>query len=340
MNKILSIIIPTYNMENYLRKCLDSLIISDENMQLLEVLIVNDGSKDSSSQIAHEYEDQYPYTFRVIDKENGNYGSCINRGLKEMKGKYVKILDADDYFDTIVLDRFVSFLIDVEVDMVITDYNLIDTGGSITNTISYNINNGGKAFSFGDFLTTAADFDIEMHAITYNRNLLVRMNYHQTEGISYTDQEWSTIPIVNVKCACYYNNCLYQYLLGREGQTMLGLEDKVHLDQLFIVLLNLSKFYEDHLYEDVYDLYVKRKISLQLRYRLYIGLLKKTKLKDTDLHKYDAELKQYPRAYDIANEFRSFKNTIHYVRIWRTGNFLERYFLVILPRLLKKLYQI
>lgn len=90
MNKILTIIIPTYNMEKYLRRCLDSLIIDEEGMKQLEVLVINDGSKDSSSQIAHEYQDKYPDTYRVIDKENGNYGSCINIGLKEAKGKYVK----------------------------------------------------------------------------------------------------------------------------------------------------------------------------------------------------------------------------------------------------------
>ena len=72
MQKILTIIIPTYNMEKYLHKCLNSLIVSDKSLEKLEVLIVNDGSKDSSSQIAHEYESKFPKTFRVIDKENGN----------------------------------------------------------------------------------------------------------------------------------------------------------------------------------------------------------------------------------------------------------------------------
>lgn len=69
MEKILTIVIPTYNMQDYLRRCLDSLIVPDEQMQQLEVLVVNDGSKDNSSAIAHEYQDKYPGTFRVIDKE-------------------------------------------------------------------------------------------------------------------------------------------------------------------------------------------------------------------------------------------------------------------------------
>lgn len=82
MEKILTIVIPTYNMQDYLRRCLDSLIVPEEQMKHLEVLVVNDGSKDNSSAIAHEYQDKYPDTFRVIDKENGNYGSCVNRGLR------------------------------------------------------------------------------------------------------------------------------------------------------------------------------------------------------------------------------------------------------------------
>ena len=86
-NKNLTIIIPTYNMQEYLQKCLSSLIVK-KGLETLEVLVVNDGSKDNSSIIAHEFEAKYPGVFRVIDKENGNYGSCINRGLKEATGKY------------------------------------------------------------------------------------------------------------------------------------------------------------------------------------------------------------------------------------------------------------
>ena len=96
MEKLLTIIIPTYNMEKYLNQCLDSLL-TEKAQGLLDILVVIDGSKDRSSEIAHGYADKYPETVRVIDKENGNYGSCINRGILEGRGKYVKILDADDH---------------------------------------------------------------------------------------------------------------------------------------------------------------------------------------------------------------------------------------------------
>ena len=121
MAKLLTIIIPTYNMEKYLRRCIDSLLVSEENRASLEVLVVNDGSRDASSAIGHEYEANYPQAIRVIDKDNGNYGSCINRGLKETTGKYVRILDADDYYLTENLNQFISMLKDTDADLLLTD---------------------------------------------------------------------------------------------------------------------------------------------------------------------------------------------------------------------------
>ena len=118
MEKVLTVVVPTYNMEKYLDRCLTSLIVDDDKMALLEVLVVNDGSKDRSSEIAHSYEARYPNTFKVIDKENGNYGSCINRGVTAVTGKYFRILDADDWYSTDALQSFTSKLMSIEADMV------------------------------------------------------------------------------------------------------------------------------------------------------------------------------------------------------------------------------
>ena len=85
MEKQISIIIPTYNMEAYIGKCLDSLLIPEFDQ--VEVLVVNDGSKDRSSEIAHRYADRYPDSIRVIDKPNGNYCSCINAALPQCTGR-------------------------------------------------------------------------------------------------------------------------------------------------------------------------------------------------------------------------------------------------------------
>ncbi|MDE5999791.1 MAG: glycosyltransferase family 2 protein, partial [Bacteroidaceae bacterium] len=109
MNKVLSVIVPTFNMEQYLGECLTSMI-TQKSQELLEVIVVNDGSTDASSAIAHGFAAQYPTLFKVIDKENGHYGSCVNHGLKAATGKYVKILDADDFFHTPDLDAVLTYL--------------------------------------------------------------------------------------------------------------------------------------------------------------------------------------------------------------------------------------
>lgn len=220
MNKILTIIIPTYNMEDYLHKCLDSLHVEDKNLRdALEVLVIIDGSKDRSSEIGHEYEDKYPGVFRVIDKENGNYGSCINRGLKEATGKYVKILDADDEFFTEVLGKLIRVLQENDVDLVLTDVFSHDPDGNITRDTKFNIT-PNKVVSFKEAYNKSFTYNMCMHAITYNKNIFKDINYHQTEGISYTDNEWACIPMQKVKTIYYLNEYLYSYLRGREGQTM------------------------------------------------------------------------------------------------------------------------
>ena len=106
MSKILSVVIPTYNMEKYLEKCLNSFIYN-EGADELEVLIVNDGSKDNSVNIAKEFEKKYPNIFKVIDKENGGHGSTINAGLKVASGKYFKVVDADDWVETDELKKLI-----------------------------------------------------------------------------------------------------------------------------------------------------------------------------------------------------------------------------------------
>lgn len=97
--KYLTVVVPVYNMEKLLTRCLDSLLILDNEdlFKKLEVIVVNDGSKDKSLHIARKYELKYPEVYKVIDKPNGNYGSCINVGIKNATGKYFRILDADDF---------------------------------------------------------------------------------------------------------------------------------------------------------------------------------------------------------------------------------------------------
>ena len=93
--KLLSISIAAYNAESTLEKCVNSMIESRYRRKL-EILIINDGSTDNTVKIAKNYENKYPDTVRVIDKENGGHGSTINAGISVATGLYFKIVDADD----------------------------------------------------------------------------------------------------------------------------------------------------------------------------------------------------------------------------------------------------
>lgn len=183
--KILSIIVPTYNMEKYLAYCMDSFLIH-KNLSKLEVLIVNDGSTDNSLDIAKKYVSRADDVFKIIDKKNGNYGSCINAALPVATAKYVKVVDADDSVNTDNLDDFLSFLSENDVDLALSDFTLVNEDRIETKKISYNF--GNSLIPMEQICSTERFKDMEMHAVTYRRDLLLNYGYTQTEGVSYTDQ--------------------------------------------------------------------------------------------------------------------------------------------------------
>ena len=220
MSKLLSIIIPTYNMERYLEKCLSSLIICDSSLlQQLEVLVIIDGATDRSSEIAHCYQDQYPDVFITIDKENGNYGSCINTGLQIATGKYVKVLDADDSFDTNNFEDYIRFLSDLDVDMIISPYVIVDENGGQKSREIYDLP-VSTILTWHQLTPAFKKKSLQMHAVTYKMQNIKDIGYRQTEGISYTDQEWIFTPLVAVNTAIAYHKPVYKYLIGRAGQTI------------------------------------------------------------------------------------------------------------------------
>lgn len=220
MDKILTIIVPSYNMEAYLSKCLGSLIIDDkELLPKLDVIVVNDGSKDRTSAIAHEFEAKYPGVFRVIDKPNGHYGSCINAALPVATGTFVKVLDADDWFDTENLAGFLRFLglCGDNIDLVISDYEVVDATGNITEHRDYDFPTG-VSFGIQEFGRTSRY--LSMHACAYRTDNVRAIGYRQMEGIAYTDTEWLLLAMVGVSKIVYCSLSIYQYLRGREGQSM------------------------------------------------------------------------------------------------------------------------
>lgn len=317
MHKILTIIVPTYNMENYLGRCLDSLILPKEQMYLLEVLIINDGSKDNSLEIARQYEKMHPETFHVIDKENGNYGSCINRGLAEAKGKYIKVLDSDDTFDNEAFPLFVNFLTNSDVDCVISDMVQLDMAGNKILKTSFNLPYS-NSFKLSDM-----DFNVVrnmwMHCVCYKTENIRRIGYKQTEGISYTDQEWICVPMSTAKSLAYFPKVLYQYLVGRDGQTI---NPNVWEKNFWQEIKGAVRMIEErkNLYPGCSDegaayIDIRIKSRIKLIYRVYL-LLFTTSKNNEDMKTFDSIV------YNYDSVFYSHLNTqkycmIPYIKLWR-----------------------
>lgn len=303
-------------MEKYLRRCLDSLIINEEGMMQLEVLIINDGSKDSSSEIAHEYQAKYPATYRVIDKENGNYGSCINRGLKEATGKYVKVLDADDWFDTEQFRDFLIKLLNSDVDVVITGFSIVNEKKSYEKPWKIRLPKN-QILSLKQFLHVCP-LGMMMHGVCYNLEMVKSINYTQPEGISYTDQIWINEPMANAKTIIYYPISLYKYMVGREGQTMdpnVLLKNISHqIECAKVMIKTINKFpYGSISYQflEYRAIHTTRGIFLTFltEYTLDLNILRQF---DNTIFKIDSNF--YNRLNDVV--FHPFVR-VHYIKKWR-----------------------
>ena len=343
MNKILSIIVPSYNMETYLLKCLESLIIDDiELFQKLDVIVVNDGSKDQTSKIAHDFEVKYPSVFRIIDKANGHYGSCINAALPIASGEYIKILDADDSVKTTAFSKLLKVLCeelekgDSASDLVVSDFVAVDSDGCEISRSKFGLNENMTELSEqeegGERLT--------IHSICYRTKILKKMGYRQSEGIPYTDTEWIIEPMVMVRQIRYCPFTVNQYLVGRDGQTMDPLVFAKNFQSILDITIGLvGRYYTRIVNCEKQSLgYYKKQIYLMIATSYKNGLLGYHGIKTNgDIKKFDSDLKQYQDFYTYASElifgpeYFSFK----YVNEWRKkGATLRWRFWITLEKLL------
>ena len=289
MEKQLTVIIPSYNMAQLLPRCLDSLLESGAQAGF-EAIVVNDGSKDDTLQVALRYQDANPDCIRVIDKPNGNYGSTINAALPQARGKYVKILDADDWFDSAALAKILWELSSTDADMVVTHFTQIHPKG-VKELAKYNLYGKepyeyGRTYQLDQVLSDGYIRFFLMHSLAYKTQLLLMNGYRQTEGCSYTDLEWDVYPLFYARDIVFFDTNLYQYNLDREGQTM---DPKVlarSLDQLGRVTENILGFYERY---PRGELSPQRKAFLDGFYRNRIRLMAKSYLLDLPRDMFNAD---------------------------------------------------
>ena len=118
-NELISIVIPIYNVENYLRQCLDSIVA--QTYQNFECLLINDGSPDHSADICREYVSK-DSRFRYFEKENGGVSSARNLGIEHSKGEYITFIDSDDWVDSDYLEVLYTTLLEEGADIAVSTY--------------------------------------------------------------------------------------------------------------------------------------------------------------------------------------------------------------------------
>ena len=309
--KLLTISIAAYNVEKYLENTLNSLECSDNVKKYLEVIIENDGSTDRTFDIAKKYEKLYPDVYKAVHKENGGYGSTINNSIKLANGKYFKQLDGDDWFDTEHLEDFLSWLLKVNSDFVITPYyNCFEDGKIELVDNCKTLKSREEDISLMNLCGNFA-----MHELTIKTELLRKNNINITEGCFYTDNEYTFLPLMYAKTVIKYEQPLYCYRLGREGQSVSIEGVQKHYQDAFIVAEKMYKAYENNKERiTVLDKIVKHKLNY-ITDTVYTYCLISSPQKEK-LKKFDDDLKN--KYEDIYKETYAIKK----VKVLRLSKFL------------------
>lgn len=247
MDKIISFIIPSYNVERYLRTCLDS-FLCPERMNNIEVIIVNDGSSDATSSIAGTYVERFPNTFRLVNQENGGHGAAINSGSRAARGKYLKVIDADDWIVTENLPELMDKLADCDADVVLTPFHMVDMMTGAKEIRCMYVSDYQKSYTLRDIMDDWKSFDrcLTFHGIMYRREFYENHRHELPEKIFYEDQEYAAIPCCHAEKIQAYDIFLYQYLIGNAGQSVAAQNQLKRISHIGSVAVNMARYLTDH----------------------------------------------------------------------------------------------
>lgn len=290
MEKLLTISVAAYNVEQYIRKTLESFCI-DEVLPYIEVFVVDDGARDSSFMIAKEFETRFPDSFVAVHKENGGWGSTVNYSIEHATGRYFRLCDGDDYYDGQGLVELIGVLKTADADVIYTPYRRFDdsSGKTVENIAAKNGCPIGRNVCVSE-LNGMVDF--VMHSTCFKTSILQNNHISIREHCFYTDNEYRAKGMAYADVAYVMDVPVYQYRVGREGQSIdiQGLQ-KHYRDNLK-VLLELSRFIKDFEKSDAYQLllgYFKNGAMFQYEALIRLGLEQEIKEFDSWLKELGAE---------------------------------------------------
>ena len=242
MKKTLTVVIPSYNVERYLHQTLDS-FIAEEVLDEVEVIVVDDGSKDRTAEIGKEYVEKYPESFQVISKPNGGHGSTINKGIEVARGRYFKVVDGDDWVDTAEFVKLVQALSKCEADYVLTDYDQVDDQTKEKSKISFSFLAEKQIWKFEEI---SGKLEIPMHALVIKTSILKENAIYIDENSFYVDVEYTLFPVPYVNSVAYFPFCVYQYRVAQVAQSVSMAGFQKHIQNHIDVTLHLCAFLQEY----------------------------------------------------------------------------------------------
>lgn len=278
-DKLLTVVVPSYNASKYLDFNLQSFLMPSVP-EKLEIIVVDDGSTDDTARIADAYHEKYPDTIKIVHKENGGHGSGINAGLKAATGKYFKVVDADDWVDHEALERLLDYIAsfdaaaadtDIDTAQVQTEAKTQAQGKAvfvpdvIYNNYYWRLTDEAKSpneyerkveftepFSgveyrkVYDFEAIADRCYVKMHNMTIRTSILREHQIHIDEHCFYVDMEYILYPMPYVETIAFLPEFLYQYQIGRQGQSMDPAKMQRNAAQYDHVLTSIYAYYDAH----------------------------------------------------------------------------------------------
>ena len=253
--KLLSIAIPSYNSEAYMEHAIESLLPGGDEV---EILIVNDGSKDRTAEIADRYQEKYPGICRAIHQENGGHGAAVMAGLKHATGIYFKVVDSDDWLDETAYPHVLDVLRSLsapekQIDLVIANFIYDKVDALHKHVMSYhhalpeNI-----VFSWDETRHFRTGQYLLMHSCIYRTELLRTCGLDLPRHTFYVDELYVYVPLKSVKTMYYVNENLYHYFIGREDQSVQEsimikrIDQALKVNKLMITSIDLESIEDRH----------------------------------------------------------------------------------------------
>lgn len=312
--KVLTISVAAYNVEKTLEKTLSS-FNAPQIYNDLEVLIIDDGSRDNTKKIAQKYHRIAPDTFKYIPKKNGGHGSTINKGIELATGKYFKVVDGDDWVNTDDLITFVQKLKTQNSDLVLTNH--VEAYPDRLKKI--NLIKGMKEdhqYSWKDNIDIKR---VVLHTLTVKTELLRKAHVHITENCFYVDVEFVVWAAYVSKSITYLNLYLYMYRLGEANQSVAKTNMLKNISMQEKVSYQLVKMYDQFVKKN--DMFPNQEETIFNTFKRSIGstmrtyLLMPTSTAKYKIKKFDNNIKHLsPVSFEKLNDDK-------FISLIRKGNY-------------------